>query len=121
MALVFIFITVTFTVIGQILVKKGMLEVGSSPPQLSSLPPFMWRTFTNLNVVGGLAAAVIAAISWTLAISRSELSFAYPFMGLPIVLVLALSSSVFGEAIIVGRWIGVAIVCLGLVIAASSQ
>ena len=120
-AILFIVVTIVFTVAGQLLVKKGMLEVGWSPTELSSVPGFIWAAFTNLSVVSGLACAVAGAVSWTMAVSRSPLSFAYPFMGLAIVLVLVLSGRLFGETVFVGRWIGVAIVCLGLAVAASSQ
>jgi uncharacterized membrane protein len=43
---------------------------------------------------------------------------AYPFMALAIVLVLALSGALFGEIVPLNRWMGVAIVCVGLVVAA---
>ena len=118
MALLFILLTVALTVIGQLLVKQGMLEVGTSPTQIAMLPQFIWRALTNLRVLLGLACAVAAALSWIVAISRSDLSFAYPFMALGIVLVLALSGVLFDEDISIARWLGVAIVCLGLLIAA---
>jgi multidrug transporter EmrE-like cation transporter len=114
----FIMLTVALTVVGQLLVKQGMLHVGSSPTRVSLLPRFFWRTFTNTYVIMGLLAAVFAAVSWTLAVSRENLSVAYPFMGLAIVLVLTLSGAFFGESVPMHRWIGVAIVCLGLFVAA---
>lgn len=114
----FIFLTITLTVAGQILVKKGMLQVGASPAQLALLPRFIWKTFTNLTVLAGLGCALLAAVCWTVAVSRSDLSVAYPFVGLGIVLVLALSGVVFGEVVPLNRWIGVGVVCLGLAIAA---
>jgi drug/metabolite transporter (DMT)-like permease len=116
--LLFIFLTIVFTVMGQLLVKKGMLEVGAGPLHASVLVRFAWKTFTNPYVVLGLGSAVVAAVCWTVAISRSALSVAYPFMALAIVLVLALSGALFGEIVPLNRWMGVAIVCVGLVVAA---
>jgi len=60
----------------------------------------------------------VAALCWTGAVSTSEISFAYPFMALAIVLVLALSGVLLGEVVPIGRWVGVAIVCIGLIVAA---
>ena len=114
----FIFTTIVFTVVGQLLVKQGMLQVNLSPTHISVIPAFILQTFTNARVVIGLICAVLAAISWTAALSRSDISFAYPFMGLAIVLVLALSGYCFGERLPASRWIGVLIVCFGLWIAA---
>jgi len=120
MALLSILLTVVFTVIGQLLVKQGMLEVGRSPTQVAMLPQFIRQTLTNLKVLLGLTGAVAAALSWIVAVSRSDLSFAYPFMGLAIVLVLALSRALFGETVPITRWPGVGIVCIGIFIAARS-
>lgn len=114
-----ILLTVAFTVLGQLLVKKGMLDVGASPSSFALLPRFAIRVFTNPYVVAGLLSALVAAFAWTIAIARADLSVAYPFIGLGIVLVLALSGVVFGEHVPLNRWIGVAIVCVGLAVAAS--
>lgn len=118
--LVYAFIagTILFTVLGQLSLKAGMIEVGAVPSDAKALVPFLWAAFTNWKVVFGLASAVMAAILWMGAVSRSDISFAYPFMALAIVLVLALSGVVFGEQVSLGRWLGVLVVCLGLVIAA---
>ena len=118
MGLLFVFLTVAFTVAGQLLVKQGMLEVGRSPGEIELLPPFIWRALTNVKVVLGLSCAVMAALSWIVAVSLSPLSFAYPFMGLAIVLVLALSQPLFDEHISAVRWLGVVLVCAGVWVAA---
>ena len=60
---------------------------------------------------------MVAALAWIVAISRSNLSFAYPFMALAVVLVLLLSGVIFQEEIPMNRWIGVALVCLGILVA----
>jgi multidrug transporter EmrE-like cation transporter len=117
MALLFIFLTIAFTVAGQILVKQGMLEVGANPSQLSQFPGFLWRALTNPYVFLGFGSAFAASLTWIVAISRSELSFAYPFMGLPIVTVLTLSPIIFGETVPLTRWMGTVIVCVGIWIA----
>ncbi len=118
--LLFILITIVFTVIGQLLVKQGMREVSAGIGQGADVTQLIFRALTNLKVVSGLGSAVIAALSWMVAVSNSDLSFAYPFMGLPIVLVLALSGTLFGEVVPITRWLGVGIVCVGLLIAARS-
>lgn len=120
MALIFILVTIIFTVVGQLLVKQGMLELGPSPIQAPDLVSFVWKALTSPKVILGLASAVIAAVSWTIALSHSDLSFAYPFMSLAIVLVIALSPLIFHENIPWTRWLGVLIVCVGILIASRS-
>ena len=118
LALLLILLTILFTVIGQVLVKQGSVEVGHSPSQLREVPAFLGRAFTNWHVLLGLAAAGVAAGAWVAALSRSKLSFAYPFMGLAIVLVLAISGRMLGEEVPLTRWLGVGIVCIGILVAA---
>ncbi|MCB0201795.1 MAG: EamA family transporter [Anaerolineae bacterium] len=111
-----LFISPTFTVAGQLLVKIGTLQVGASPTELNTLPRFLLQSLTNMRVVLGLACAIIVALIWIVAVSRADISFAYPFMDLAIVLVLALSPSLFGEHVPTTPWIGVAIVCAGILV-----
>ena len=121
-AVYFILLTVAFTVAGQIVVKYGMLKVGPSPAgPLVVTGCFIWTAFTNPWVISGMVFAVLASVTWTMAVSRSDLTFAYPFMALAIVLVLALSKTTLGETASLGRWIGVAIVCLGVFVVARSS
>lgn len=114
---VFLSLTVLLTVAGQLLVKRGMLQVGTGPEQLSLLPQFVARAVTNRWVMLGFVCAAGAAAAWIVTIARTPLSFAYPFIALTIVLVLALSGVFFDEVVPVNRWIGLAVVCLGLILA----
>lgn len=117
----YIAFTIFFTVGGQLLVKMGMGHVGKSPTEAGSLPRFLLTTFSHPSVIGGLFCAFLAAATWAMAVSRSDLSFAYPFMGLAIVLTLLFSSLAFGEQVPPMRWVGVLVVCVGLVIAAKAR
>ncbi len=111
-------LTIAFTVVGQLLVKAGTRQVGSFPASLDVVPAFVLRALTTPAIVLGLASAVIAAVAWIGAVSLTDISFAYPFMGLAIVLVLALAPLFFGETVSLWRWVGVLLVCLGLYVAA---
>lgn len=115
--LVFVFLTVLLTVLGQLLVKTGMSRVGSAPAEPGALAWFLFKSLFHPANFFGLACAFLAAFSWMAALTRVELSFAYPFTSLSIVLVLALSSWLFGEKVAAQQWIGVGVVCLGLWIA----
>jgi multidrug transporter EmrE-like cation transporter len=115
--LAFLFLPVCFLVACQLLVKRGTLRAGASRQQLLLLPRFLLRAVTNIHVLVGLRCASVAAACWTLVVSRSNLSVAFLFMGLGIVLVLTLSGVIFGETAPLHCWLGVLIVCRGLVVA----
>jgi drug/metabolite transporter (DMT)-like permease len=110
----FIFITITFTVIGQLLVKAGMSRVAASSDHFSKWSSVIVAGFLQPAVVGGLACAVLAAMAWFPALMRLPISVAYPFMALPIVLVLLLAPLCFGERVTFNQWMGVMVVSLGL-------
>lgn len=115
--ILFIVLTIVLTVGGQLLVKHGMTQIGKSPSAAGEVPMFLLRAIFHPSNGLGLLSAVLAAMCWMGALSRCDLSFAYPFMALAIVLVLALTPALFGEHVHSKQWTGVAIVCLGLWIA----
>lgn len=110
----YIFITIILTVLGQLLVKLGMSRVAGSFEGLPRLSVLIRAGFLQPAVVAGLACAVLAAVAWFPAISRLPISVAYPFMALPIVLVLSLAPILFGEKVALNQWLGVVVVSLGL-------
>lgn len=121
MALGSIFATILFTVVGQLLIKQGMLQLGPAPTEASALPMFVIRAIFQWQVFLGLASAGLAAAAWMIAMSKNPISFAYPFMGGSIVLTLLLAPLLFGEHVPLQRWIGVLIVCVGIIIAAQGK
>lgn len=112
--LVFIFLCIASTVIGQLLVKFGMTQIGRGPSNLNELPLFLIRALFKPAVFASLVCALFAALCWMGAMTRCDLSFGYPFMSLAIVLVVALSPVFFGEHVSGKQWVGVGIVCFGL-------
>lgn len=111
-------LTIFLTVSGQLFAKGGMHEVGAIPIQMRELPSFLARAYTNWKVLAAFSCGVLASVSWIGAVSRSDVSFAYPFMGLAIVLVLVFAALLLGETVPLSRWIGVALVCIGIFVAA---
>ncbi len=114
----YIFVTILFTVTGQLLVKAGMSKVTASFAQSPRLGPLVIGGLSQPLVLAGLACAFVAAVAWFPAVSRLPISVAYPFMALPIVLVLVLAPLCFGERVAIYQWLGVGIVSFGLWVAA---
>lgn len=81
-------------------------------------PAFVLKAFTSIPVLAGLCCSLLAAITWVIALARAPLSFAQPFMSLGPVLTLALAGPLLQENVPWHRWLGVLLVCAGLVIAA---
>ena len=90
MSYVYVALTVLLTVYGQIVIKWQVLEAGALPADAEGKLRFIGALMTNLWVLSGFAAAVLAVISWMLAMSKLPLSHAYPFTSLSFVLILVI-------------------------------
>lgn len=119
MSYVYLFLTVVLTVYGQIVLKW---QVGKSGPLPEPAVEKLWHLLgllLNPWIVSGFLAAFLASLVWMAAISKLDLSHAYPFVSLSFALVLILSGVLFHEPITVPKIAGVVLVMLGVVV--SSQ
>lgn len=120
LALVYILISVLGGGAGQILLKKGMGAMGPLtlvPDQLVSL---LIRLASNPFVMAGLFVYGVSTVFWLTALSRVDLSFAYPFVSLSYVLMLVASWQLFNEDISVLRIMGCVVVGLGVLLISRS-
>ena len=110
----YIALTLLFTVYGQLVLKWQIGQAGEMPADASGKILFLLRQFLNPWVLSGFAAAVLASLAWMAAMTRFELNYAYPFMSLAFLLVMAFSVLFLGEALTVNRIAGTLLVILGL-------
>ena len=116
MSYFYVALTVALTVYGQIVIKWQVLKAGVFPVDRGDKARFLAALLFNPWVISALAAALLASISWMAAMTRLELSHAYPFTSLAFVLVLFGSAWFFGEPITPLKVTGVVLVVLGLAI-----
>ena len=119
-AIIYILVAVVTSAVGQILLKKGMTGMGPltlSPNQVVSI---IMRIATNPYVVIGLLIYVCGTLFWLVALSRVELSFAYPFASLSYIVMLVASWQLFKEDISLIRVIGTVVVGIGVLIISRS-
>ena len=74
----------------------------------------------NPYVFFGLLMMVISMGSHLVVLSRVDISFAYPFLGLSFVLITAYGSFVLGESVNHWRVLGVLLICSGVALVAKS-
>jgi multidrug transporter EmrE-like cation transporter len=67
-------------------------------------------------VIAGFAAAFIASLSWMMALTKLELSRAYPLMSISFVAVLLLSGCIFSEQITLAKGAGVTLIVAGVIV-----
>jgi drug/metabolite transporter (DMT)-like permease len=113
-AITYILISVVAGAMGQIMLKKGMTSMGPLTLSLDQLFNILWRVGTNPYVVIGLAIYVTGTVFWLAALSRVDLSYAYPFASLSYAVMLVAAWQLFNEDITPFRLLGTLVVCLGV-------
>lgn len=105
-------VSISLAVAGQLLMKKGMMAVGSFP--VNELFVNLIRMFLNPFVFFGFAAFGLSSIFWLVVLSRLELSFVYPLVSVAYVIVAIASLIFFHEQVTLIRWLGIAVIVAGV-------
>lgn len=112
----YILLTILFTVYGQMIVKWQVLKAGQLPAATANKILFILHLVMNPWIISSFFAAFLAAASWMAAMTKFELSYAYPFMSLAFVIVLLLSNVFFQEAVTTPKVIGIVLIVAGIVV-----
>ena len=116
-SILLILLSIAIAVGGQVLLKLGLNKIGSvNVNSLSGLGHLFLGIIKSPMVITGLFCYVISAAIWLVVLSAVELSFAYPFIGLTYVLILFISKFVLKEDVNPIRWVGAAIITIGVVV-----
>lgn len=115
-AILYILISVLFSTVGQLLLKGGMNSMGEVTLSFNQIFQTLWRMIINPGVFFGLFIYGVGTIFWLAALSRAELSYAYPFASLSYVIMLAASWMMFDEKITLARIIGTVLICIGVLV-----
>jgi multidrug transporter EmrE-like cation transporter len=114
MGYVYIALMLALTLYGQLVLKWQVSRIGPPAGDGPALLNYLAQLLLSPWVISGLAAAFLASICWMLALTRLELSRAYPFTALGLVLVFAAGTVVFGETLSVGKLAGCALIVVGV-------
>lgn len=114
----YIFATIGFTVYGQLIFKWRIDRVGPLPAGAFEKLRFLIFLIFDPAIFSGFVAAFLASLAWMAAMTKFDLSHAYPFMSLNFVVVLLLSSWLLSEPLTLQKVLGVGLIVLGTVVAA---
>lgn len=116
MSYFYVAMTIVLTVYGQVAIKWQVAAAGPFPADAEGKALFLARLLLNPWVISALAAALLAAVSWMAAMTKLDLSHAYPFMSLAFILVLVFSALIFHEPVTLPKIAGLALICAGIVV-----
>jgi len=108
---------VTFGPLGDAFLGKGMRGVGASGMQSpSDVIHFFLRAFTSPTVWTGILLLVAFFAAYTLVLSWADFSFVQPASSFAYAIVALLGHYFLGEFVSTTRWIGIVIICTGVLI-----
>lgn len=112
MRFVLIFIPIILAAIGQMILKIGMNKLGGFN---------LIKTFTHPIVILGLFFYGASLILWLMVLSKEKLSFVYPLVAFSYVLTVFLSKVILKEPVPTLRWLGLAVIVVGILMIAKSS
>jgi multidrug transporter EmrE-like cation transporter len=106
--------------IAQLLLKKGMINVGHFAFTRGELLNIIPTVVFNPFILGGLLSYVVSLAVWLLVLSRVDVSVAYPLLSIGYIIAAVCGWFFFDEQLSVSRMSGIAFICLGVVFVARS-
>lgn len=106
--------TIFFTVYGQLILKWRISAFGVLPESLQGKLFFFVNALCDPFVISGFVSAFVASIFWMAAMTKFDLSYAYPFMSIPFVIVMLLSAFFFHEPVTFSKVAGLTFIVAGI-------
>lgn len=120
LAIIYILISVLGGAVGQLLLKRGMNTMGPLTLSASNLFEVLLKMGTNPFVIVGLMVYVGSTVFWLTALSRVDLSYAYPFASLSYIVMLIASWQIFNENLSPLRLLGTFVIAMGVFLVSRS-
>ena len=114
-AFILILISVLLNVAGQVFIKLGTRALGVVELGHAGVVHELVRVFSNGYIWAGLITYGIGTLFWISALSKADLSYAYPFLALGYVLIIIFSYFLFKEPFTFNKILGIALVIIGLI------
>jgi drug/metabolite transporter (DMT)-like permease len=115
-----ILLSVALAAVAQLTLKQGMNHVTASSGALKLNADSLRDVVTTPQVWAGLFLFGLSAFVWLAVLSRTSLSFAYPFASLTYVLILLFDRFWLHQQVPGVRWLGVFFIMTGIVLIAQT-
>jgi len=116
-----ILLSILMSSTAHIFLKKGMITHALSTVKLDSIFSLVWSVGTNRWVIAGMALHVSALVVWLWALSKVDISFAYPFLALGYIFVSAMAWLWLDEELSAMKLLGIGIIIMGILILAKAE
>lgn len=104
----------------QLMLKAGANRVGPVDMDTAALMSAARELAFSLPIAGGIACYVVSVLVWIIALTRVEVSIAYPMLSIGYVVNAVAAWMLFGEQLTPMRLIGILVIILGVYLLAAS-
>jgi multidrug transporter EmrE-like cation transporter len=104
----------------QLLLKAGTNGIGAFAFTADNLVPVGIKIASNPFILSGLGCYAVSVMVWIMALSRVEVSLAYPMLSIGYVVNAVAAWYLFGEALTAQRMIGIGTIIVGVFLMARS-
>ena len=111
--------TIVFTLYSQLVMKWQVSRAGDLPEPHLEKVWFVFNLLISPWVMTAILATFFAGVSWMLAMSKFQLSYAYPFVSANFALVFIASVLLFGESVSLAKLFGTLLIVLGIIVIGS--
>ncbi|PLY04811.1 MAG: hypothetical protein C0625_15645 [Arcobacter sp.] len=115
MSYLYILFSIVFTVYGQYIIKFKIVKYGELPDSIVEKIIFLGKLFLDPYILSGFVSAFIASFFWMAAMTKFDLSHAYPLVMAGLVLLTSIMAIViFKEPITMFKSIGILLIICGV-------
>ncbi|PUE63335.1 EamA family transporter [Arcobacter caeni] len=113
----YILLTVFFAVSSQLIIKWQMKNYSFEGfDNIFEKFHFAFGLLLNPYILVSILFTLLSGLSWIIAMSKFDISYAYPFTALGFVFILFFSNVLFNESISIYKYIGVTCIVIGVFI-----
>ena len=119
-AFAFVMTGVLLNAAAQLLLKAGTNSIGEIHLTAKTLLTTAPRIAFEPHIMGGLACYAVSVIAWILALSRTEVSVAYPMLSVGYIVNAVAAWYLFGEQLNATRLLGIGVIMVGVILISRS-
>ena len=113
----YLLLAISFGVVSQLIIKWQMSAFSFNDYETwQDKFALAFSMFLNPYIIISLILTLLSGVSWMIAMTKFEISYAYPFTLLGLVLVTTFSVIFFGESVNTYKISGIVIIILGIVL-----
>ncbi len=105
---------VLLNAVAQIVIKKGMMDIGSFEFSFQNVLPIGLKIIQCPYIIFGILFYVASLGIWLMVLSRVDVSYAYPMLSVGYIVAALFGKYFFGEPVGLVRWAGIIVICIGV-------